>query len=60
VRDVDADPLAPQLLRRVHRGAAAAERIEHHVAGVGGRGDDALQQRDGLLGGVAEAFLGLG
>ena len=60
VGDVDADPLPPELLRRVDGGAAAAERVEHHVAGVGGGGDDALEQGEGLLGGVAEAFLGLG
>ena len=46
----------PELLRRVHRGAAAAERVEHEVAGVRGGGHDALEQCDGLLGGVAEAF----
>ena len=34
VGDVDADPLPPELLRRVHGGAAAAERVEHHLAGV--------------------------
>ena len=40
-------------------GAAAAERVEHHVAGVAAGGDDALEQGEGLLGGVAEAFVGL-
>ena len=35
VGDIDADPLAIELLRRMHRGAAAAERIEHHIALVG-------------------------
>jgi len=38
--------LAPQRLRRVDGGAAAAERIEHHVAGVGGGGEDAFQEGD--------------
>ena len=36
-----------ELLCRVHGGAAAAERIEHEVAGVGGGGDDPLEQGDG-------------
>ena len=36
----------------VHGGAAAAEGVEHDVAGVGGRGDDALEEGDGLLGGM--------
>jgi hypothetical protein len=44
VGDVDADPLAPELLRGDHGGAAAAEGVEHHVAGVGGRLDDTLKQ----------------
>ena len=59
VGHVDPDPLPPQFLRRVHGGAAAAERIEHHIAGIGRGIQDALQQRHGFLGGVAEAFLGL-
>jgi hypothetical protein len=58
--DVDADPLAAQLLGGVDGGAAAAERVEHHVAGVGRGGEDAFEQGDGFLGGVAEAFLGFG
>jgi hypothetical protein len=41
----------------MNRGAAAAERVEHHVAGVRGGVEDALQQGDGLLGGVAEASI---
>lgn len=39
-------------------GAATAERVEHHVAGVGGGVEDAFEKGDGFLGGVAEAFLG--
>ena len=35
---------------------AAAERVEHHVAGIAAGADDALQKSQGLLGGVAEAF----
>ena len=46
MRDVDADPLPPELLRRVDRRAAAAERIEHDVAWVGRGGDDALKERE--------------
>ena len=60
VGNVDAEPVASQLLRRRHRRAAAAEGVEHHVALVGGCGDDALQQGLGFLGGVAETFFGLG
>ena len=58
--DVDADPVAAHLLRRMNGGAAAAERVEHHVAGIGGGGEDAFEQGHGFLRGVAEAFLGLG
>ena len=56
VGDVDADPAPAQLLRGRDRGAAAAERVEHHVAGVAAGLDDALQEGKGLLGGVAEAL----
>ena len=57
VGDVDADPMPPEFLRRMDGGAAAAERVEHHVAGVGGGVDDAFEQGEGFLGGVAEAFM---
>lgn len=57
VRDVDADPAAVQLLRRMHRGATAAEGVEHDIAFVAAGGDDAFEQGDGFLGGVAEAFV---
>jgi hypothetical protein len=50
VGDVDPDPPPPELLRRMHRVAAAAEGVEHEVAGIAGGGDDALEQGDGLLG----------
>ena len=40
--------------------AAAAERVHDDVARVGGGLDDALEQGEGFLGGVAEAFSGLG
>ena len=56
--DVDADPAAAQLLGGGDGRAAAAERVEHHVAGVAAGLDDALQQGEGFLGGVAEPFSG--
>ena len=57
---VDADPAALQLVRGGDGRAAAAERVEHKVAGVAAGLDDALQEGEGLLGGVAETFLRLG
>ena len=54
--DADADPFAPEFLGGVDRGAAAAEQVEHHIAGVGGGIQDALQRGDGFLGGIAEAI----
>jgi hypothetical protein len=54
VGDINPDPLPPQLLRGVHGSAAAAEGTEHHIALVGGGGDDAFEQREGLLGGVRQ------
>ncbi len=56
VGDVDANPLSPEFFGGVDGGAAAAERVKHHVAGVGRGGDDAFEQSDRLLGGVAKAF----
>ena len=47
-RHVDADPLAAQLFGGVDRGAAAAERIEHHIALVRRGGNDPLEQRERL------------
>ena len=38
MRDVDADPPAIKLRRGVQRRAATTERIEHDIAGIGGRG----------------------
>lgn len=35
VGDVDADPGPPEFLSRMNGGAATAERIKHHIAGVG-------------------------
>jgi hypothetical protein len=56
--DVDADPLASKPLRGVDRRSTAAEGVEDEVAGVGGGGDDALEQGDGLLGGVGKSLTG--
>jgi hypothetical protein len=60
VGDVNTGPLAVELLRRRYRRAAAAERVQHHIPFVGGRLDDAFQQRQGFLGGVAEAYIPTG
>ena len=56
--NVDADPPPVEFFGGMDGGAAAAERVEHQVAGVGGGGNDALQQGDGFLGGVTEFLLG--
>ena len=58
VSNVHADPLALQLLGGGDRRAASTERVEHHVALVGGRLDDAFQESLRLLGWIAEAFGG--
>ena len=56
MRDVDAYPFAPELLGRVDRRTATAERIDHHVARVAAGPNDAFKQGYGLLRGVAEIF----
>jgi len=43
VRDVDADPLAIEFLRRVNCRAAAAKRIENDIACVAARQNEAFQ-----------------
>ena len=55
--DVYADPGAAQLLRGGDGGAAAAEGVQHHVAGVAAGLDDALQQGHRLLRGVAQRLI---
>lgn len=60
VGDVDADPVAVEFLGGVDGGAAAAEGVEDEIAGVGGGEEDAYEEGEGFLGGVAEAFGGLG
>ena len=57
LRHVNADPVATEFLGGVNRRAAAAERIQHHVAGIAAGLDDPLQQRHGLLRRVAETFV---
>jgi hypothetical protein len=51
---VDPDPAVFQFLRGGDGRAAAAERVEHPIAGVAAGLDDALQESEWLLGGVAE------
>ena len=53
-RDVDADPLSSHVLSSHAGGGAAAEWIQNHVAFFGGCSDNAVQQNQGLLGGVAD------
>jgi len=58
VGDVDADPVALELLGGDDGGARAAEGVEDQVALVAGCRDDAPEEGEGLLGGVAEEFGG--
>ena len=60
MRHINADPLAAQFLRRMNRGAAATKGVKDHIARIGRGGNDALQQGNGFLRGIAKAFLGLG
>ena len=53
---VNAHPLAAQHFGGNRRGGAAAERVQHPVAGVAAGGDDTLVQLERLLRGVARAF----
>jgi len=57
MRDVDADPAALEKVRDDDGRPAAAERVKHDVALVAARQDDALKERLGLLGGVAELLV---
>jgi hypothetical protein len=56
VRDVDPDPLPPELLRGMDGRAAAAEGVEHDVGGVAGCLDDALEESEGFLGRVTKTL----
>lgn len=49
MRHVGADPLPPQLLRRMNGGALAAQRVEHDIAAVKRGVEDTLQQGIGFL-----------
>jgi hypothetical protein len=53
-RDVDADPLAVEVLRGDQGGTATAKGVEDDVVGVAARTDDALEKGEGFLSGVAE------
>src|SRR4051812_26968292 len=55
-RDLNPDPAAIELLRRLQRCAAAAKRVEHQIAGIRASQDDPLQERERLLGQVAQLF----
>ncbi|MCS1415930.1 MAG: hypothetical protein M2R46_03674 [Verrucomicrobia subdivision 3 bacterium] len=54
--DVASDPVAFQPMRGLQGSGATTERVEHDVTLIRARLDDALQQRQGLLRGIAEAF----
>ena len=60
VRDVDADPLAVELLRGVNGRAATAERVEHHVAFVAAGGNDAFQQEPTAFASGSREFFACG
>ena len=47
--NINANPLAVQLLRRHHRRAAAAERVEDNIPFIGTGLDNALKQSEGFL-----------
>ena len=44
IGDIDADPFAPEFLRRVNGSSASAKWIEHHIAGIAARADNTLEQ----------------
>src|SRR5439155_18441678 len=54
IGDVDADPLSTEFLRCVNRRSASAEWIEYHIAGIRGGTDNSFEQRNGLLGWIAQ------
>ena len=58
VGDVDAYPLAFELLRCVNGGAATAKRVKNNVALITRHTEDPLQQGEGFLSGVSKAFFG--
>ena len=58
--EVDADPLAAQFLGGDAGSGAPAERIQHHITGVGGRGDDPAEQGERLLSWIPDLLFGVG
>jgi hypothetical protein len=60
VGDINANPAAIKALGGLDGGAATTEGIKDEVSLVGAGFEDAFEEGFGLLGGVAEAFLGLG
>ncbi len=56
MRDINPNPSPPQFFGSMNRSATPTKGIKHNIAGIGGGIDDAFQQREGLLRGVAEAF----
>src|SRR5438105_2992528 len=60
ISDIDADPFPAKFLRRVNGGTASAERIEHDIARITARVDDALKKSEWLLSWITQSFLGLG
>lgn len=58
--DIDANPAALELMDCLKCGGTAAKGVEHHITLVAAGLDDALQQRQRLLRGIAYAFPGLG
>jgi len=57
ISDIDANPLPPQLLCCVNGCAASTEWIEHDIAGIARRTDNALKKRLRLLCWIAQTFL---
>ena len=55
--NVDARPSAVRVVGGNQGRRATTERVEHHVPGIRGCGDDAIQEGKGLLCGVAGAFI---
>src|SRR5213080_1724526 len=56
IGDVDSNPLSIQLLCCVNRRPASAKRIEHNIAGIARRADDAFEKCERFLRGKIEAL----
>src|ERR1700686_1618278 len=59
IGDIDADPFAPEFLRRVNGGAASAKWIEHDIPRIAARADDAFEKGLRFLCREAETLLSL-